>query len=144
MVLSLQAIDFLLASSIQDGWPLSDMDCSVDGSVGDDEGDEDGPKFLRDHLSSRGLSGTLVGLDSERRKLCHVAAHGDTEYQLSISTILIHNSCESTHLQYSLLAFPPALCLCLQVWFSLRWRIHLMSVFLFEFSSCPPEKNSLS
>ena len=69
MVLSLQAIDFLLASSIQDGWPLSDMDCNADGSVGDDEGDEEDPTFFRSHLSSRGLSGILVGLDSERKHL---------------------------------------------------------------------------
>lgn len=75
MDLSLQAIDFLFASSIQDGWPLSDMDCSADGIVGDDEGDKDGATFFRSHLSSRGLSGTLVGLDSERKtgvKLLHV------------------------------------------------------------------------
>lgn len=117
MVLSLQAIDFLLASSIQDGWPLSDMDCNADGSVGDDEGDEEDPTFFRSHLSSRGLSGILVGLDSERKHLCHVAANGDTEYKFSISTVLIHNSCESTHLQGSLLVFPPGLCLCLEVWF---------------------------
>lgn len=64
MDLSLQAIDFLFASSIQDGWLLSDMDCNADGIVGDDEGEEDGATFLRSHLSSRGLSGTLVGLDS--------------------------------------------------------------------------------
>lgn len=67
MVLSLQAIDFLLASSIQDGWPLSDMDCSTDGSVGDDDGDEEDGAFFRNHLSSRGLSGTLVGLNSLKR-----------------------------------------------------------------------------
>lgn len=39
--LSLQAIDFLLASSIQDGWPLSDVDWHTGAFVGDDEGDED-------------------------------------------------------------------------------------------------------
>lgn len=61
MDLSLQAIDFLFASSIQDGWPLSDIG-------GDDEGDEDGCTFFRSHLSSRGLSGTLVGHDSIRKK----------------------------------------------------------------------------
>lgn len=70
MVLSLQAIDFLLASSIQDGWPLSDMDCNADGSVGDDEGDEEDATFFRSHLSSRGLSGILVGLDSARFTPC--------------------------------------------------------------------------
>lgn len=59
MDLSLQAIDFLFASSIQDGWLLSDMDCNGDGIVGDDEGDEDDVTFFRSHLSSRGLSGTL-------------------------------------------------------------------------------------
>ncbi len=75
MDLSLQAIDFLFASSIQDGWPPSDMDCSADGIVGDEEGDEDGATFFRSQLSSRGLSGTLVGLDSEKKKTCHVAAH---------------------------------------------------------------------
>lgn len=80
MVLSLQAIDFLLASSIQEGWLLSDMDCNADGIVGDEEGDEEDPTFFRSHLSSRGLSGTLVGLDSERKPLCHASANGDTEY----------------------------------------------------------------
>lgn len=65
MVLSLHAIDFLFASSIQDGCPLSGMDWSTDGCVGDDEGDAD-VTFFRTHLSSRGLSGTLAGLDSER------------------------------------------------------------------------------
>lgn len=67
MVLSLQAIDFLLANSIQDGWPLSDMDCSTEGSVGDDDGDEEDAAFFRDHLSSRDLSATLVGLNSKKR-----------------------------------------------------------------------------
>lgn len=68
MVLSLQAIDFLLASSIQDGWPLSDMDCSTDGCVGDEDGDEGDPTFFLSHLSSRSFSGALVGLDSIERK----------------------------------------------------------------------------
>lgn len=67
MDLSLQAIDFLLASSIQDGWPLSGIDC-----IG---GDEDCTFFLS-HLSSRSLSGTLVGLDSGREELHHAAAQG--------------------------------------------------------------------
>lgn len=53
MVLSLQAIDFLLASSIHDGWPLSD------GCMGDDDGEEGGATFFRSHLS-----GSLMGLDS--------------------------------------------------------------------------------
>lgn len=68
MDLSLQAIDFLFASSIQDGWLLSDVDCKADGIGGDDEGDEDDGTFFRSHLSSGGLSGTFVGLDSEREK----------------------------------------------------------------------------
>lgn len=68
MVLSLHAMDFLFASSIQDGCPLSDMDCSTDGCVGDDDGDGDEPRFLLSHFSSRGFSGTLVGLDSEEKK----------------------------------------------------------------------------
>lgn len=76
MDLSLQAIDFLFATSIQDGWLLSVMDCNADCIVGDDEGDEDDATFFRSHLSSRGIS----GLDSERQKLCHVAAHGGTAY----------------------------------------------------------------
>lgn len=68
MDLSLQAIDFLFASSIQDGWLLSDVDCKADGIGGDDEGDEDDGTFFRSHLSSGGLSGTFAGLDSEREK----------------------------------------------------------------------------
>ncbi|KAF3843417.1 hypothetical protein F7725_002266 [Dissostichus mawsoni] len=52
MDLSLQAIDFLLASSIQDGWPPPD--CSADGKGGDNEGDEDVTAVFRGHLSSRG------------------------------------------------------------------------------------------
>lgn len=63
--LSLQAIDFLLASSIQDGWPLSDVDWHIGAFVGDDEGDEVDCTLFRNHLSSQGLSGTLTGLDSE-------------------------------------------------------------------------------
>ncbi len=85
MDLSLQAIDFRFASSIQDGWPLSDTDCKADGIVGEEEGDEGGATFFRDHLSSRGLSATLEGLDSERKKLSHDAVHGDTVKQFSIS-----------------------------------------------------------
>lgn len=88
MDLSLQAIDFLFASSIQDGWPLSDMDCRADGIVGDVEGDEDDGTLFLNHLSSRGLSGTLVGLDSERQKLRHVAACEDTEHQFTISAVV--------------------------------------------------------
>lgn len=80
MDLSLQAIDFLFASSIQDGCPPSVADCNTDGLVGDNEGDEDGATFFRSHLSSRGLSGTLVGLDSRRKHCCHVGGHADTEY----------------------------------------------------------------
>lgn len=76
MDLSLQAIDFLLASSIQDGWPPPD--CSADGKGGDDEGDEDVTAVFRGHFSSRGLSGIFAGLDSERKNLCHIAAHGFT------------------------------------------------------------------
>lgn len=68
MDLSLQAIDFLLASSIQDGWPLSDVDWLAGAVVGDTEGDEGDGTFFRIHFSSQGLSGTLTGLDSKRRK----------------------------------------------------------------------------
>lgn len=64
MDLSLQAIDFLFASSIQDGCPLSDMDCRGDGTVGDSERAGDDTTFFLDHLSSRGRSGIVVGLDS--------------------------------------------------------------------------------
>ncbi len=85
MDLSLQAIDFRFASSIQDGWPLSDMDCKADGIGGEDEGDEDGCTILRGPLSSRGLSGTLVGLDSAGKKPSHVAAHGDAVNQYGVS-----------------------------------------------------------
>ena len=67
--LSLQAIDFLFASSIHDGWLLSDEDCNADKGVCD--GDDN--TFFCTHLSSKDLSGTLMGLDSERRKTCHVA-----------------------------------------------------------------------
>lgn len=63
MLLSLQAIDFLLASSIQDGWLLSD--CSTDGRVSSKDGDEGDSAFFLGHLSSRGLSGTLMGLDAK-------------------------------------------------------------------------------
>lgn len=66
MDLSLQAIDFLLASSIQDGWPLSDVDWHAGAFVGDAEGVEDDCTFFRNHLSSQGRSGTLTGLDSEQ------------------------------------------------------------------------------
>lgn len=66
MDLSLQALDFLLASSIQDGWPLSDVDWHAGASVGDVEGDEGDGTFFRIHLSSQGLSGTFTGLDSEK------------------------------------------------------------------------------
>lgn len=41
MVLSLQAIDFLLASSIQDGSLVSDIDCKEDDRVGEDVGHDD-------------------------------------------------------------------------------------------------------
>lgn len=68
MVLSLQAIDFLFASSIQDGWPLSDADWKVDGIVGGEKDNEDDGTFFRSHLSSWGPSGTFMGLDSERKK----------------------------------------------------------------------------
>lgn len=63
MVLSLQAIDFLLASSIQVGCLLSDG--STDGRVGSEDGDEGDSTFFLAHLSSRGFSGTLMGLDSK-------------------------------------------------------------------------------
>lgn len=43
------------------------MDCSTEGSVGDDDGDEEDAAFFRDHLSSRDLSATLVGLNSKKR-----------------------------------------------------------------------------
>lgn len=66
MDLSLQAIDFLLASSIQDGWPLSDVDWHAGAIVGDIEGDGGDCTFFRIHFSSKGLSGTLTGLDSEK------------------------------------------------------------------------------
>lgn len=91
MVLSLQAIDFLFASSIQDGCPLPDMDCSTDDCVGDDEGDEDA-LFFRSHFSSRFLSGSLAGLDSGNKipNLCHIAAHVDTEYSASAIMTVMH------------------------------------------------------
>lgn len=68
MDLSLQALDFLLASSIQDGWPLSDVDWHAGAIVGDVEGDEGDGTFFCIHLSSQGLSGTFTGLDSEKRR----------------------------------------------------------------------------
>lgn len=77
MDLSLQAIDFLFAKSIQDGWLLSDMGCKAEGIVGDDCGpDNDGTLFCS-HLSSCGFSRTFAGLNSERknkRDKCHEAA----------------------------------------------------------------------
>lgn len=90
MDLSLQAIDFLLASSIQDGWPLSDVDWHAGAIVGDDEGDEGDCTFFCCHCSSLGFPGTLTGLDSERDKqkikinVCDIAAHWDTECKLFV------------------------------------------------------------
>lgn len=75
MDLSLQAIDFLFASSIQDGRLLSVSDCSADGIVCDNEGDEDGVTFFRSHLSSCGLSGSLAGHDSKRKKYVVMLLH---------------------------------------------------------------------
>lgn len=68
MVLSLQAIDFLLASSIQDGWLLSEMDCRGDDGIGEEDGEEEDGEFFLIHLSPASLPGTLVGLDSERKQ----------------------------------------------------------------------------
>lgn len=124
MDLSLQAIDFLFASSIQDGWPLSDIG-------GDDEGDEDGGTFLRSHLSSRGLSGTLVGHDSIRKKTVISP----------VQCLYICTYCVSTHLQVCLLAFPLVLCLCSEERVLPVQGIHLMSAPLFELSSRPPGEN---
>lgn len=50
-------MDFLLASSIQDGWAVSRTDCRGDDD-GDDEGDDGGTDFCC-HLSS--LFADLVG-----------------------------------------------------------------------------------
>ena len=67
--MSPQAIDFLLASSIQDGCPLLEMFCSGEEGVGEEEGEEEEAMVFLSHiLSSRSASlpGILVGLDSEQ------------------------------------------------------------------------------
>lgn len=71
--LSLQAIDFLFASSIHDGWLLSDEGGKARGTAGEGAFDGDDNTFFRKYLSSQDLSGTLMGLDSEGKKTCHVA-----------------------------------------------------------------------
>lgn len=53
-------MDFLLASSIQDGWALSRTDCRGDDD-GDDEGDDDCGTGFCCHLSS--LSVCLMGTE---------------------------------------------------------------------------------
>lgn len=134
MVLSLQAIDFLLASSIQDGCPLSDIDCNTDGSVGDDDGDEGAAGVFRSHFSSRGLSGTLVGLDSTKTKAWVTMLH-------MWCLCSYHRYYISTHLRASPLVFPLASCLCFEVAF---WtRPHRVPAFLLELSSIPPEKKTV-
>lgn len=85
MDLSLQAIDFLFASSIQDGWLLS----------GDDDGDEDDATFFRSHFSSRGLSGTLVGLDSEIKTMLLHMDILNTKVSISVVVInVIQHTCK--------------------------------------------------
>lgn len=64
MVLSLQAIDFLFASSIHDNSPLSDSDCREEDGVEEGDEVEQGSTVLRIHFSSLGLSGFFVEDDS--------------------------------------------------------------------------------
>lgn len=75
--LSLQAIDFLFASSIHDGWLLSGEDWNASGTAGEGALDGDDNTFFRSHLSSRDLSGTLMGLDAEGKK--HVMLHNEIQ-----------------------------------------------------------------